>query len=355
MTAGLVLGLALAQSPGQGLDDPSGEWCDPTTSSPPIGDRAGHEEADHEEEPESRLVEALPKEPLEIHAWAEAGYMLPVHSPMHRGAYLSMARLQGRLSEEDFDAFIQVGADQGDLKLLDARITWRPNDRVVVRAGHFKTPMSAEYLIPANHLIFIHRSLHMDLVSKRAMGGEGELHLGPEGFDLGLQAGIYNPAGYAPVPGTGELLVGRLLLDTAPGLLFHASGGAWLHNDEALNILGEDAPAYDRHLVGGVLFEERGWTSVVEAAWAERADDGEMGLGGVASIAHRFPAGPDFDIEPAAAVEFLQRDDQLHDMSQIAVNFHKSDWNLVQTVEWEMDVGPDTIGHSFYVQIQAGL
>lgn len=101
-------------------------------------------------------------------------------------------------------AFIQVGADQGELKLLDARITWRPTDRIVVRAGHFKTPMSAEYLIPANHLIFIHRSLHMDLVSKRAMGAEGEVHVGPEGFDLGIQAGVYNPHGYAPVPRGGE-------------------------------------------------------------------------------------------------------------------------------------------------------
>jgi len=306
-------------------------------------------------EPESRLVEAPPQAPLELHAWAEAGYVLPVHLPMHRGAYLSMARLQGRLTQDDFDAFIQVGADRGELELLDARITWRPTDRVVVRAGHFKTPMSAEYLIPANHMIFIHRSLHMDLVSKRAMGAEGEVHVGPEGFDLGIQAGVYNPHGYAPVPETGELLVGRLLLDTAPGLMLHASGGAWLHGDEAVAILADDAPSYDRHLVAGVLFEEAGWTSVVEGAWAEHAADGESGLGGVASLAHRFGVSEGFDIEPAGAFELLQRDGQTHDLSQVAVNFHKHDWNLVQTIEWEMDVGPDGVGHSFYAQIQAGL
>ena len=305
-------------------------------------------------EDDTRLTEAPPSDPLEVHAWAEAGYMAAVRpeEPVERGAYLSLARLQVRLHEDGFAAFIQAGADRGELELLDARATWRPSEAVAVRAGRFKTPVSAEYLIPANHLIFAHRSSHLLLVPRRALGAEVEGHVGGR-WDLGLHAGVYNPAGYAPVPGAGELLVGRALLESPVGLALHVAGSDWLHDGGAAEVLAEEAPETDRALDAALLFEEHGWTMVTEGVYARPLDGEDWVAGGVASVAHRFPTRvEEFEIEPAAAVEFVERQGAI---SQLTLNFHQSDWNLMQTVEWEVHSAPDGLQNAVYVQLQAGL
>jgi len=307
-----------------------------------------------------RWVEPPPSAPLELHAWAEAGYLIPVGEVAeHAGAYLSMARLQGRLHEDDFDAFIQVGADHGDLQLLDARIAWTPSRRVTVRAGRFKTPVSAEYLIPAPRLLFTQRSLHMAIVPRRNLGAEAEVHLGPQSADVALSAGVFDPAAYDLVHGSGELATARVLLHTASGFGAHAAAAKWLHRDGAIELLGEDAPGYDEHLVGALLFEEHGLTSVVEGALARTAgrDDDERGaIGGVASVAYRFPTGlGELDLEPAVAVETLVEDELATHCAQLALNFHPHDWNLTQTVEWEVHAIDEGLGHAVYLQLQAGL
>jgi len=302
-----------------------------------------------------RWVEPPPSQPLDLHAWAEAGYLVPVgDSAEARGAYLSLARLQGQLHESDFDAFLQVGADHGDLDLLDARISWRPTDRVVLRAGRFKAPVSAEYLIPAPRLLFVHRSLHMALVPKRSLGAEAEVHLGPESADVALSAGIFDPADYALVPGSGELVTARALLHTGSGFGAHLAGAAWIHDDTAADALPYEAPDYERHLVAALLFEEHGVTAVVEGALATMGD--EAAAGGVASVGYRFPVGhKELSLEPATALEVLNVAGHTETVGQVALNVHPHDWNLVQTLEWEVQPNQARPSHLLYVQLQAGL
>jgi len=306
-----------------------------------------------------RWVEPRPAGALELHAWAEAGYAVPVSGEAEaQGAFLSLARLQGRLHEDDFDAFLQVGADHGELALLDARIAWRPHERLLVRAGRFKSPVSAEYLIPAQRLLFTHRSLHMAIVPRRNLGAEAELHVGPEHADLALSAGVFDPASYRMLPGSGELATARALLHTASGFGAHVAGARWLRRDDALEVMGDEALSYDEHLVGALLFEEHGITTVVEGALARTVgrDAPAAAAGGVVSTAYRFPTGlGELDIEPAVALEVLVAEERTT-CGQVAVNFHPHDWNLTQTVEWE--VRPDEVqgpSHALYVQLQAGL
>jgi len=312
------------------------------------------------EEGTPRWVEPRPSSPLELHAWAEAGYLVPVGPVADvSGAYLSMARLQGRLHENDFDAFIQVGADSGDLKLLDARIAWHPHERLYVRAGRFKSPVSAEYLIPAQRILFAHRSLHMAVVPRRNLGAEGEFTVGPEAADVALSVGVFDPAGYELGSEAGQLLTTRALLHTAAGFGAHVAYASWFRGESAPRILGDASPTHDRHLVGALLFEEHGVTSVVEGVIAQhhedRSDAGEA-IGGMASVAYRFPTGfGELDIEPAVALEYLEWAEDRQTSSQVAVNFHPHDWNLTQTIEWEAHHHEGELGHAIYVQLQAGL
>lgn len=258
---------------------------------------------------------------LKLHAWASGGYTHTLEAPEEAGFFLGIARLQARSDhswhrggrDQQLEMLLQVEAASGSVELLDARLDYHPVPGVRLRAGRFKAPVSAEYLIPATKMLMIERAMLVTLAPRRLQGVELSLQPGALGAEFALfeeEAGLL---------GVSELHY------TAGPARFHAAVG---------QNFGEDG---DTRIDGAVMVHEHGWDGLIEGI--ARVNDGAVyATAGFASLGRRIgdPATDEdaFAVEPLIAGDLLQEDESLSWAGTGAVDVFWDGWHLVQTFSY---------------------
>ncbi len=333
------------------------------------GDESGSaaaEERRHAADDPRRGLEPHPHDPvggpsdetLEVHAWARGGYRVEAHDAAvgHR-PYLSLARLQVGLSDgQKFSAFVQLGADNGLLGLLDAIATAHVGEDFEFAVGRMKVPVSHDWLVPASQMLVPTRALLDGFAPLRAVGLQARWHHDGEHVSPTLRVGVFDPLRPGSTALGGAQLVVQGGLHTHGGLVLHLAGASWLHSKDALERFGEDATEWDRQLDLAVGYDHDRWTLEVEGLTARTLDGGQWQWGTTLMAAHRIPLhDEDMVLEPVVAWDVRTADDTFQRVTT-AVNLHEDGWHLVQSLAWEMEIEPHgPPGHTFLVQVQAGL
>jgi hypothetical protein len=138
---------------------------------------------------------------LSLRGLAEASYMIEsaVDEQGHSsfGPVLDMARLDLRAEREHLGALhFQLEGASDDLQVLDAEVSLHPLAPLYIHLGHFKTPISAEFLVARPHLLLPRRAALSQLITRRLTGVELDLHteLGHH-WGLRTQVAVFQPEG----------------------------------------------------------------------------------------------------------------------------------------------------------------
>jgi hypothetical protein len=177
--------------------------------------------------------------------------------PGNNGFSLGAARLrvQGEL-DFGFGYFFQTEFTSGN-PLLDARVSYRYSRGLIIDAGLFKTPFSAEFLIPAPAIDFVNRSR---VVSSLAPGRDVGIALRGRtaSGQLFYSVGVFNGNGRQGIGGNDNnalLTAGRLAFSPAlEGASLEFGGNAAYSNDPTRErtLLGVDFRfTQERILVSG--------------------------------------------------------------------------------------------------------
>jgi hypothetical protein len=270
---------------------------------------------------------------------------------------LSLARLQARTTHQDrYRVFLQLGADRGQVALLDARATVAVSDRLELSAGRFKQPVSHEFLIPATELLIPSRAQLVQLAPRRGIGLEATWSSPGERLTPTIRAGVFDPLKLGHTTFGGAQLVLQADLHAHSGWFVHGAGAAWIHPDDARTAYGESAPEQDAHADVAIGWVNPAWTADAELLAAHTLDGDGWLLGGGAVVARRFEAHHgDVVIEPVVAWDALQGADALTHRATAALNVHEDGWRLVQSLAWEVEIGPEAPVHLVIAQLQAGI
>lgn len=295
---------------------------------------------------------------LSLHAWVRGGYAVAAAEEVEHGPVLTLARLQARSTYKDrYRMFFQLGADRGNVQLLDARATVDLGKHVELTAGRFKEPVSHEVLIPAPEMLLPSRAQLVGISPRRAIGMQATWSHPGEHVTQTVRAGVFDPLKLGHAGFGGAQVVLQADLHSHDGWFAHGAGAAWLHPDDATDKLGEDAPAEDAHadIALGRITEH--WTIDTEVLAAHTTEGDEWLVGAGAVLAHRVDVHHgDVVLEPVLAWDGLASvDEPMAHRLTAGINVHEDGWRLVQSLAWEVEVGEETPVHLVTAQIQAGL
>jgi hypothetical protein len=297
--------------------------------------------------PEPTDPDALPDATVEIHGLAEASIQATSggEEGFVYGAAIQLARLQARFEDPGhFGAVIQLEAASGTVQLLDAaaRIGDRGGHNLLI--GRFKTFLSDDYLVPAGQMIFPTRGLLTGIATKRMVGIQGTGRFG----SVRVKGGLFNPTGMVPKANVGAIAMEGVDFELGHGLHLHAAVSHWLRPQGALEELEPDDRVWQNQGDLALVYHEHGWTIATEALVAEHRDSHVLhGLheawdaGVLGVVARRFPVGKMVEIEPAVAWDSLWEEESLVHRGSAAVNLHKEDWRMVETVAVEVEHGAE--------------
>lgn len=296
-------------------------------------------------------------EGLQAHAWTRVGYHVIAHgSSVAHGPYLSMARLQVRISDgERLSAFVHFGADEGELSLLDVKMRARLSDRVVLAVGRMKTPVSHDFMVPAAQMLLPTRALLDGLSPLRAVGIQGRYVVSGPQLASTLRVGVFDPLQPGTAQLAGPMAVVQGGLHSRSGFFVHAAGAAWLHGS-ALDLpdLLTHSP-WDRQVDVAAGWSNTAWTFETEALLARSIDEARWDWGATALAAARRDLGKDFVIEGAVSGDIRDYEERFL-RGTVALNLHEEGRHLMETLAWEVSAfGHGPFEHRILIQVQAGL
>lgn len=278
---------------------------------------------------------------------------------------VNLARLAGKARWVDLGGLIgQVEARSGEAQLLDAAVYLQPVDVFRLKAGRFKVPVSAEYLVPASAMLFSKRAAFVSLAPGRLNGAEVTLspHLGDTAVEL--RTALFIPETPEGDVAPGALAVGRLAVE--------GPAHTWLHlgfaehvfaANEANREPGTETPRpfeHERQLDAAIMFHTEPWKLHLEALYVFDGPEETQPYGAVASAAYDFHVGERI-LEPAVAYDFLDRGEEVLHRGTAALNTYWHSTDLMTTVEYEFETesghGEESGGpqHTFSVLLQAGF
>lgn len=294
---------------------------------------------------------------LQGHAWARVGYLVASQEEgIEHGPYLGMARLQLRMSDgERFSAFVQLGADRGELALFDAKLRAKLSDRLVLAVGRMKTPVSHDFLVPASQMILPTRALLDNLSPMRAVGVQARYVDPRPNLTTTLRLGVFDPMEPGAARLTGPQVIGQAGVHTKSGFFAHLAGAAWLREKELDLTVLDEATSWDRQLDAALGWSDERWTFEGEALIARHAALDRLDGGATVLSAYRAPLGVRFVLEPVLAADYRLGGEELL-RGSLGLNLHEQGWHLVETLAWEVERTPGSlVNHRVRIQVQVGL
>jgi hypothetical protein len=295
---------------------------------------------------------------IEVGTWARVGYhALHNGGATEHGPYLGIARLQVRVSDaRRVSGFVQLGADRGQLALLDAKMRAHFGGRFILAVGRMKVPVSHDFLIPAPQMVLPTRGFVTQPAPGRANGVQLRYRVEGEHVVATARVGVFDPMRPGSFVLAGPQLAAQGSLHTHAGFFVHGAVAAWTPGKHtAIDVLVH-GPAWDRHADLAVGWSNEAWTLHLEGIAARPVGGGEVGLGGTAVVAHRVPVASErVVLEPVVAADVLTAGEPLG-RGTLALNVHQDGWHLFQTLAWEAVATPHGVSeHRVLIQVQAGL
>lgn len=308
--------------------------------------------------PHERVQETVGDKKVEVGTWARVGYRADQEQGvLSHGPYLGMARLQVRASDTHrVSGFVQLGADQGQIGLLDAKMRARLGERFILAVGRMKAPVSHDFLIPAPQMLQPHRALLVGLAPRRTNGVQLRYRAEGETAVLTTRVGVFDPLAPGAAVLAGPLLVAQVGAHTHSGFFVHGAVAAWLHPKE----LHADAAAlgapWDRHADLALGWSDQAWTFHVEGLIAAPLARPELDWGATMLAARRVSVSSvALVLEPVVSAD-VQRTEGRILRATAALNVHHDGWHLFETLAWEATSLPSGhVGHRVLFQVQAGL
>ena len=306
---------------------------------------------------------------IDLHAWAEGGWLATQGTAVggfQQHPYLAMARISSRLDhtmsryrvDENFGSFLQMEAREGTVELLDARVELDVGERLHLRAGRFKAPVSHEFQVPAMKMITRRRPHYLDIVPQRHTGVELDLRStgSPDRTDLQLGAfGADDPWAHGEHTGDDTLLTARVRHVTEHHLLLHAAYVERLGLSEGERERGAHV-LRELDVAGGLEREDA--QVMFEAVVADMGHGlHRPAYGGGVIVGRRIG---DFDgdrvaFEPTVAADALVEEGQLEMCEHVGVNVFWDGWNLVQQNQVSFSQAPEGTKWTATAQIRAGF
>jgi hypothetical protein len=295
---------------------------------------------------------------IEVGTWARVGYhALHNGGATEHGPYLGIARLQVLVSDaRRVSGFVQLGADRGQLALLDAKMRAHFGGRFILAVGRMKVPVSHDFLIPAPQMVLPTRGFVTQPAPGRANGVQLRYRVEGEHVVATARVGVFDPMRPGSFVLAGPQLAAQGSLHTHAGFFVHGAVAAWTPGKHtAIDVLVH-GPAWDRHADLAVGWSNEAWTLHLEGIAARPVGGGEVGLGGTAVVAHRVPVASErVVLKPVVAADVLTAGEPLG-RGTLALNVHQDGWHLFQTLAWEAVATPHGVSeHRVLIQVQAGL
>lgn len=281
------------------------------------------------------MTPALPAD-LDIHGWLEAGTEVhapapDAHASVGPSVGLWMARWQTVLQREAYGAMLQLELANPSDPLLDAVVRLGARETVQLRVGHFKTPFSLDFGIPAPAMLLADRPDLVAAAPRRATGVALDVRRGP----LALSVGAYDPAADLATVGPGVRPVAAADLFLGEAWQLHAGVTGWWGQDATSPPLPDALrPRWDEEADLGVAYTAHGTTLLLEGLAAHTAAEGRWEGGVGLRVGQRLPA-PDLALEPVLAWDSTTFEARSVHAATAGLNLHVDEWYAVAHVDAE--------------------
>lgn len=302
---------------------------------------------------------------LSLRGLAEAGYM--VESAVEEGGersfgpVLDMARLDLRAERHHLGEmhFQLEGANQ-ELQVLDAEVSLHPLAPLHIHLGHFKTPISAEFLVARPHLLLPRRAALSQLITQRLTGVEFDLHteLGHE-WGLRSQVALFQPAGVEVDGQHTQFGALRLLLEMPHELELHLAYGQHLGSGPNHEIQQHLLP-HDEILDLALMAETGPLTMHLEGVVVFRGPEDHYEWGAYGNLGWRFLIpSQGVALTPAVGVDWIEPSelDEYEPWQRVSVALNLS-WlgdDLVTQLGYDATFKHNATLHGMFLNLQVGI
>jgi hypothetical protein len=302
---------------------------------------------------------------LSLRGLAEASYMIEsaVDEQGHSsfGPVLDMARLDLRAEREHLGALhFQLEGASDDLQVLDAEVSLHPLAPLYIHLGHFKTPISAEFLVARPHLLLPRRAALSQLITRRLTGVELDLHteLGHH-WGLRTQVAVFQPEGVevdGPHTQFGAL---RFLLEMPHELELHLAYGQHLGTIYNKEIQQHLLP-HDEILDVALMAETGPLTMHLEGVVVFRGPQDHYEWGAYGNLGWRFVLpSQGVALTPAVGVDWIEPseldDYEAWQRVSVALNLSWLGDDLVTQLGYDATFERSATLHGLFLNLQVGI
>lgn len=268
--------------------------------------------------------------------------------------YMRMARIRSRLTLDGIGwAKVQVEARSGHPELLDAVVALTPIDELTIRVGQFKTPVSADFLVPLPNHPLTTRPLLVRHVPRRRVGIDVTARIPIGRMRLDLEVGLFGQED-APFEGQGKLFTGRIGLRVAEGLRFHLAYAEHLLQDSDMNPGVGLPPAREGGVVdAAIIFENERVTLHAESVVVLQREEGHLPWGLTGMVGYSFgDRQGSFAIQPVFAYDLWRDADSIEHRFTTALNFYFAQSHAIIRLNYEAALRDGAVGHAVMIEAQ---
>lgn len=279
--------------------------------------------------------------------------------------FFQYVRLGGAMENSWGKGYVRIEGNSGTFEVVDVYVQLKPLDLLHVKAGFYRRPTTAEYLVSASKIPFVQRSMLRALNEERLPGVELLSTIPIGTMDLDLRLGWFAPAPeeIALLPeGEGNYVSGRVGLNFESGLAFHfayfglvlADNDLVASPDDPMGALIQPAP-YPHTLDFAVLYWTDQWNLQAEVLLSPNSESEELNWGAYVHGLYRFPIYKEVELGPGARYGILNDGGVTTHRVTLGTTIFFDDHYLKFIPNYDLTVTDGDIGHTGWLTFHGGF
>lgn len=286
-----------------------------------------------------------------------------VDADFAQGPYIQTARLSGGFDYKGIGgAFVQLDGQDAVVRVLDAYAELRPVEQIAVRAGIYRLPTTADFLVGIPVIPFANRSMLVGMTYPRMLGTELLSTFSSDTLSVNARLGFFqaNAAERDLLPdGEGTFFSARVGLEFDFGLGFHLAYLGLVFGDNAPVPTADDPMilvrpvTYPEVFDAAITYRKDGLDLALEGLLAPDVPDGQSSsYAAYFHGAYRFGISDVVDLGPGARYGIRTENDvQTHKVTA-GVTTYFNGTGLKIYPNYELTVQDDIIGHTGLATVQ---